>query len=56
MRPVIEAKDLGIEFYRSRRRKMSLREIVFKGNQVFEFPIGRHAVFGRLSQCNGYPD
>ena len=31
MRPVIEAKDLGIEFYRSRRRKMSLREIVFKG-------------------------
>jgi len=31
MRPVIEAHDLGIEFYRSRRRKMSLREIVFKG-------------------------
>jgi len=31
MRPVIEATDLGIEFYRSRRRKMSLREIVFKG-------------------------
>ena len=34
MRPVIEAKDLGIEFYRSRRRKMSLREIVFKGKNT----------------------
>jgi ABC-2 type transport system ATP-binding protein len=34
MRPVIEAKDLGIEFYRSRRRKMSLREIVFKGKNL----------------------
>ncbi|MCU1535782.1 MAG: transporter ATP-binding protein [Humibacillus sp.] len=31
MAAVIEATDLGIEFYRSRRRKMSLREIVFKG-------------------------
>ena len=31
MRPVIEVNDLGIEFYRSRRRKMSLRELVFKG-------------------------
>jgi ABC-2 type transport system ATP-binding protein len=31
MPAVIEAKGLGIEFYRSRRRKMSLREIVFKG-------------------------
>jgi ABC-2 type transport system ATP-binding protein len=28
---VIEAKGVGIEFYRSRRRKMSLREMVFKG-------------------------
>lgn len=31
MKPAIEAKGLGIEFFRSRRRKMSLREIVFKG-------------------------
>lgn len=30
MAPVIEAKNLGVEFYRSRRRQMSLREIVFK--------------------------
>lgn len=30
MKPVIEAKGLGVEFYRSRRRQMSLREIVFK--------------------------
>jgi ABC-2 type transport system ATP-binding protein len=34
MAAVIEAKDLGIEFYRSRRRKMSLREIVFKGKNT----------------------
>jgi ABC-2 type transport system ATP-binding protein len=34
MRPVIEAHDLGIEFYRSRRRKMSLREIVLKGKNT----------------------
>jgi len=31
MKPTIEAHGLGIEFFRSRRRKMSLREIVFKG-------------------------
>ena len=30
MQPVIEAKNLGVEFFRSRRRQMSLREIVFK--------------------------
>ena len=30
-KPVIEVRDLGIEFYRSRRRRMSLREMVFKG-------------------------
>ncbi|GAA5033785.1 hypothetical protein GCM10023258_33940 [Terrabacter aeriphilus] len=30
-KPVIEVRDLGIEFFRSRRRRMSLREIVFKG-------------------------
>jgi ABC-2 type transport system ATP-binding protein len=34
MRTVIEAHDLGIEFYRSRRRKMSLREIVLKGKNT----------------------
>ncbi|MEW1955062.1 ABC transporter ATP-binding protein [Terrabacter sp. NPDC080008] len=34
MKPVIEAHGLGIEFYRSRRRKMSLREIVFKGQNT----------------------
>ena len=31
MKPVIEAKGLGIDFYRNRRRKMSLREMVFQG-------------------------
>ncbi len=31
MRPVIEANGLGIDFYRNRRRKMSLREMVFQG-------------------------
>ncbi|MDN5778493.1 MAG: ABC transporter ATP-binding protein [Humibacillus sp.] len=34
MKTVIEAKGLGIEFYRSRRRQMSLREIVFKGRNT----------------------
>ena len=28
---VIEVRDLGIEFYRTRKRRMSLRELVFKG-------------------------
>ena len=31
MKPVIEARGLGIDFYRNRRRKMSLREMVLKG-------------------------
>jgi ABC-2 type transport system ATP-binding protein len=31
MKPVIDATGLGIDFYRNRRRKMSLREMVFKG-------------------------
>ena len=30
-KPVIEVRDLGIEFFRSRRRRMSLRELIFKG-------------------------
>ncbi len=29
--PVISVRDLGIEFYRSRRRRLSLREMVFHG-------------------------
>ena len=29
--PVIAVKDLGIEFYRSRRRRMQLREMLFHG-------------------------
>lgn len=29
--PVITVKDLGIEFYRSRRRRMQLREMLFHG-------------------------
>jgi ABC-2 type transport system ATP-binding protein len=29
MKPVIETRGLGIDFYRNRRRKMSLREMVF---------------------------
>lgn len=29
-KPVISVRDVGIEFYRSRKRKLSLREMVFK--------------------------
>ena len=29
--PVISVRDLGIEFYRSRRRRMQLRELLFHG-------------------------
>jgi ABC-2 type transport system ATP-binding protein len=31
MQPVIEARGLGIDFFRNRRRKLSLREMVFHG-------------------------
>ena len=31
MQPVIEAHGLGIDFYRNRRRKLSLREMIFHG-------------------------
>jgi ABC-2 type transport system ATP-binding protein len=31
---VIEAKDLGIEFLRNRRRRMSVREVVFTGKST----------------------
>lgn len=31
MSPIIDVKGLGIEFYRSRRRRMSLREMIFHG-------------------------
>ena len=30
--PVISVQDLGIEFYRSRRRRMQLRELLFHGS------------------------
>ena len=30
-KPVISVHDLGIEFYRSRRRRMQLREMIFHG-------------------------
>ncbi len=30
-KPVIEVRNLGIEFYRSRRRRLSVRELVLKG-------------------------
>lgn len=30
MKPVIEVHDLGIEFYRGRKRRMSLREMILK--------------------------
>ena len=34
MAPVISAQGLGIEFYRSRRRHLSLREMVLKGRST----------------------
>jgi ABC-2 type transport system ATP-binding protein len=32
MQPVIEARGLGIDFFRNRRRKLSLREMIFHGH------------------------
>jgi ABC-2 type transport system ATP-binding protein len=32
--PVIEVDDLGVEFYRSRRRRLSLREMVLRGEST----------------------
>jgi ABC-2 type transport system ATP-binding protein len=29
--PIISVKDLGVEFYRSRKRQLSLREMLFRG-------------------------
>jgi ABC-2 type transport system ATP-binding protein len=34
VRTVIEAKGLGIEFYRNRRRNFSVREVLFKGRST----------------------
>ncbi|HUR52129.1 MAG TPA: ABC transporter ATP-binding protein [Mycobacteriales bacterium] len=34
MTAVIEAHDLGIEFYRNRKRNLSVREILFKGRST----------------------
>ena len=31
MKPIIEVDGLGVEFYRARRRRMSLREMVLQG-------------------------
>lgn len=32
--PVISARDVGVEFYRSRKRKLSLREMVLRGQNT----------------------
>lgn len=32
--PVISVRDVGIQFYRSRRRRLSMREILFKGKST----------------------
>ncbi|MDN5794472.1 MAG: ABC transporter ATP-binding protein [Intrasporangium sp.] len=34
MKPVIEVKDLGIEFYRGKKRRMSLREMILQGRNT----------------------
>lgn len=34
MKPVIEVRDLGIEFYRGRKRRMSLREMILQGKNT----------------------
>ena len=34
MKPVIEVRDLGIEFYRGKKRRMSLREMVLQGRNT----------------------
>lgn len=34
MQPVIEVKDLGIEFYRGKKRRMSLREMILQGKNT----------------------
>ena len=40
--PVISVRDAGIEFYRSRRRRMQLRELLFHGRSGAAFtPEGK---------------
>lgn len=34
MQPVIEVQDLGIEFYRGKKRRMSLREMILQGKNT----------------------
>jgi ABC-2 type transport system ATP-binding protein len=34
VKPVIQVKDLGIEFYRGKKRRMSLREMVLQGKNT----------------------
>jgi ABC-2 type transport system ATP-binding protein len=46
--PVIEANNLGIQFYRNRKRRISVREILFKGKSTSpkeQFWAVRNATF-----------
>jgi ABC-2 type transport system ATP-binding protein len=46
--PVIEANNLGIQFYRNRKRRISVREILFKGQSTSpkeQFWAVRNATF-----------
>lgn len=48
MAPVIEANNLGIQFYRNRKRRISVREILFKGKSTSpkeQFWAVRNATF-----------
>lgn len=64
MAAVIEARGLGIEFYRSRKRQLSLREIVFKGRSTaprdtfwalkdVTFDVGRGEAVGLIGGNGG---
>ncbi len=34
MKPIIEVRDLGVEFYRGKKRRMSLREMILQGKNT----------------------